>query len=117
MGLAPNTRRLMVRETLLALLVLALTLLNFGHASAVSAAGGRVVVDAVDVCGDPTAPNVGEHFACHACRPVLADLPPPPCGIEPVAFVVTPVVYAGLGDTIFAPVPGLPWSARAPPLA
>ena len=36
--------RRLARETLLALLVVALTFLNFGHSSAVFAAGGRVVV-------------------------------------------------------------------------
>lgn len=87
-------RLAMVRDTLLALLVLALVALNFGHTSAVFAAGGRVVVTATSVCGDPASPSAGDHFACHACRPAAIALPAPPCSVEPVAFVVAPVVYA-----------------------
>src|SRR5690348_12728804 len=93
MSMDLNQRRL-VRETLLALLVVALTFLNFGHSSAVFAAGGRVVVTGHAICGDNGAVNDGEHLACHACRPSVADLPPPPAEPEPVCFTTTPVFYA-----------------------
>ena len=83
----------LLQETLLALLVLALTFLNFGHTSAVFAAGGRVVITATSVCGDPLSTSAGDHFACHACRPAAAVLPPPPAGVAPVQFAVAPVVY------------------------
>ena len=47
----------MRRDALLALLVLALSFLSFGHQSAVFAAGGRVVVTAHSICGDPASPT------------------------------------------------------------
>jgi len=79
------------REVLLALCVLALAFLNFGHQSAVLAAGGRVVVTGHAVCGEAGAiPAAGDHFACHSCRPDAAVLPPPPAGIVPVVFAVLP---------------------------
>lgn len=84
----------LMRETLLALLVVSLAFLNFGHSSAVFAAGGRVVVTTVSICGDPSSgPAAGEHFACHACRPAIAILPPAPAMAEPVCFAVAPVDY------------------------
>ena len=83
------------RETLLALVVLALAFLNFGHQSAVLAAGGRVVVTDHSICGDAgTLPAAGDHFACHACRPDAAMLPPEPCTVDPVLFALAPVTYA-----------------------
>jgi hypothetical protein len=86
-------RKLMARETLLALLVVALTFLNFGHVGAVFAAGGRVVVTGTSICGDPVSPGAGDHFACHACRSNTAALPPPPAVVAPVVFAATPVAY------------------------
>lgn len=86
-------QRWVVRETLLALLVVALAFLNFGHSSAVFAAGGRVVVTGTSICGDAGLVHDGDHFACHACRPNIADLPPPPAEPEPVAFAVATVHY------------------------
>jgi len=83
----------LVRETLLALLVVALTFLNFGHTSAVFAAGGRVVVTAHSTCGDQQTPSDGEHFACHACRQDLPALPPPPVVAAPIDFSIAPTWY------------------------
>jgi hypothetical protein len=112
-----SARISMVRDLLLALVVLALVALNFGHQSAVFAAGGRVVVTAASVCGDPLAPAAGEHFACHACRPDAIAPPPAPSRIEPVCFAATAVAFAPL-------LPGLAEFelfgaalARAPPAA
>jgi hypothetical protein len=88
-------RLAMLRDLLLALLVLALAALNFGHQSAVLAAGGRVIVTAqTSLCGDPLAPSGGEHFACHACRPDAVALPPSPVRVVPVCFAATAVAYA-----------------------
>jgi len=105
------------RETLLALVVLALAFLNFGHQSAVLAAGGRVVVTDHSICGDAgTLPAAGDHFACHACRPDAALLPTQPCAGEPVRFAVVPVAYAAApaaGDSVLEARPGNP---RGPPL-
>jgi hypothetical protein len=94
MALASN-QQAMVREALLALVVLALAFLNFGHESAVLAANGRIVVTAHSVCGDPgTLPAAGDHFACHGCKPDLTALPP----VSPVAlrvsFCAQTVAYA-----------------------
>ena len=110
-------QRWAVRETLLALLVLALTFLNFGHTSAVFAAGGRVVVTGHAICGDQGAVNEGEHFACHACRPTVADLQPPPAEPDPVCFATAAVHYA----TAIAPIDSsaglLAFAPRGPPVS
>lgn len=82
------------REALLALLVLSLTFLNFGHMNAVFAAGGRVVVTGTSICGDHDPTAAGEHFACHACRQHAPALPEPPATAEPIVFCIVPVVYA-----------------------
>jgi hypothetical protein len=115
MGLHPSQRRA-GRETLLALLVIALTFLNFGHTSAVFAAGGRVVVTGHSICGDSGAVNGGEHFACHACRPTVADLPPAPAEPVPVRFAAAIVSYA----TALVPVDSsaglLAFEPRGPPI-
>jgi hypothetical protein len=110
-------RTVMVRETLLALLVLALAFLNFGHNTLAFAADGHVVSVSHAYCGDPLAPAGADHTPCHACRiGSAADLPPAPCVIEPVAFVADVVVYF---DNVAAPriaplaIAGNP---RAPPI-
>jgi len=95
-----HIERWMAREALLALLVVALTFLNFGHSSAVFAAGGRVVVTGHSICGEQPAAHDGDHFACHACRPDTVALPPPPPGAEPVCFVVLPVRYDDAVDPV-----------------
>jgi hypothetical protein len=86
--------RLMLRDALLALVVLGLSFLNFGHDSAVFASGGRLVVTGTSICGDQSGSHDGDHFACHACRPGTAVLPAPPAGAEPVVFATSPVTYA-----------------------
>ena len=103
------------RDALLALVVLSLTFLNFGHTSAVFAAGGRVVVTATSICGDPLSAPAGDHFACHACRHDLPALPPAPTGVEPVCFAVAPVAYAeAVRPTLVMALPDI-GNARAPP--
>ena len=94
MGQGQTISQSVARDVLLAALVLALLCLNFGHSSAVFAAGGRVVVTAQSVCGDQPAPVAGNHFACHACRPGPAVLPPPPVECVAAEFSVAQVVYA-----------------------
>lgn len=88
-----RTELKLLREALLALLVVALTFLNFGHTSAVFAAGGRVVVTGQSICGEQSTSHAGEHFVCHACRPDNVAMPPPPLGVEPVCFALSPVRY------------------------
>jgi hypothetical protein len=81
----------------------------------VFAAGGRVVVTATSICGDPFDTHAGEHFACHACRPDALALPPAPTGVEPVCFRAEAVVYASpaaLGSSV-TKVSGI--GARGPP--
>ena len=86
-----RTRQLW-QDALLALVVLALAFLNFGHTSAVFAAGGRVVVTADSICGDPGAfPSAGDHFACHGCKPHVALLPPAPEVPDRIAFAAARV--------------------------
>jgi len=104
-----------VRETLLALLVLALTFLNFGHSSAVFASGGRVVLTGVSICGDQSSTIPGDHFACHACRQDIPALPPAPIAIAPVQFGVTPVAYVTAVPSAFATPLNRAASPRGPP--
>jgi hypothetical protein len=112
-----QTRQAMMRDALLALLVVALTFLNFGHTSAVFADGGRVVVTGHSICGDTQPVNDGEHYACHACRPAAAMLPPPPAGVEPVCFVAIPVRYAEIVRSPVARPATLSARPRGPPAA
>ena len=110
-----STQSDILRHVLLALLALALVFLNFGHSSAVFAAGGRVVVTGTSICGDPVTPSSGDHFACHACRPQAVVLPSPPAAATPTCFVAEPVVYAGAVRAHHINVrPGI-GNARAPP--
>ena len=98
------------REALLALLVIALTFLNFGHTSAVFAAGGRVVVTGTSWCGDPVAPKDGEHFTCHACRQDAPALPPAPVAVAPVQFNACAVAYSA--DPAAMPAPSVRFAVR-----
>ena len=104
----------LTRETLLALLVLALTFLNYGHV-AVSAAGDlRITPDSW--CGSPLAPNPANHAPCHACRIGQgADLPPSSACVEPVAFVVHAVAYAAPLVLAALPVGARAAQPRGPP--
>lgn len=87
------TSRIVARETLLALLVLALAFLNFGHVSISQGGEYRPVPDAW--CGDPLLPDSPDHSPCHACRIGSgADLPPAPGDIVPAVFGVAAVAYA-----------------------
>ena len=106
----------MLRDLLLALLVLALLALNFGHQSAVFAAGGRVIVTDASVCGDPMSPAAGEHFACHACRADVAALPPAPSA-EPLCLIPTRVAYPADLPAIARPELFGIAAPRGPPLA
>jgi hypothetical protein len=117
MGLASVTARLLQREALLALLVLALAFLNFGHASAAFAAGGRIVVTATSLCGDAGAAPAGDHFACHACRPNTTALPPQPCVFEPAERIVASVGYGSTGFLMPILAIVLGGNPRAPPAA
>ena len=108
------TRRYL-RETLLAVLVLALTFLNFGHV-AVSAAGDfRITPDSW--CGDPLAPGSADHAPCPACRIGHgADLPPPPAAIEPVAFAIVAIAFAAPAMPLDLPAHIQLAQPRGPPL-
>jgi hypothetical protein len=112
-----HIERWMARDALLALLVIALTFLNFGHTSAVFAAGGRVVVTGHSICGEQPAAHDGDHFACHACRPDAIALPPPPLSVEPVCFAVAPVRYDDAVDPVALRPTRDTASPRGPPLA
>lgn len=111
-----SSRRDVVRQLLLAMLVLGLTFLNFGHTSAVFAAGGRVVVTALSICGDPAGSSAGDHFACHACRPDALALPPAPAVATRVSIAVAPVTYMHVMAPLVAPFSIRAGNSRAPPL-
>lgn len=89
-----------LREALLALVVLSLAFLNFGHSSVVFAVNGRIVITAHSVCGDPGAlPAAGDHFACHGCKPDLAALPPAPLVALSAEFCTEQVIYEAEAPT------------------
>jgi hypothetical protein len=103
-----------LRETLLALLVVALVFLNFGHVAVTASGEFRVTPDSW--CGDPLLPDSPEHSPCHACRIGSGvDLPPPPLCIEPVAFAVAPVAYFAPAPAFDFPVQARPAQPRGPP--
>jgi hypothetical protein len=103
-----------LRETLLALLVVALVFLNFGHVAVTASGEFRVTPDSW--CGDPLLPDSPNHSPCHACRIASgADLPPPAC-IEPVAFVALPMAYVAPAFVLDLPVHARPAQPRGPPI-
>ena len=111
---AAGRRRHYGRETLLALLVVALTFLNFGHSPVVAASGVQVAPGSW--CGDPLLPGSQDHPPCHACRIGSgADLPPAPIGAEPVSFVATIVAYAAPGERFVPSFHAGPAQPRGPP--
>lgn len=116
MRIGTSTARPVLRDTLLALLVLALTFLNFGHSSAVFAAGGRVVITGMSICGEQNSATPGDHFACHACRQDVAALPPAPVTFCQVIHGVVLVVFTAIATVeARAPVMGMP-RPRGPPV-
>ena len=109
-------RRIVARETLLALLVLALAFLNFGHTNIAFASGGRLVLTTESWCGNPLIPVQGDHSPCHACRiGQAADLPPQPACVEPVTFALAPFAYSDTTRAISAGPPLRVANPRAPP--
>ena len=111
-----NSRRnrwIYLRETLLALAVVALTFLNFGHISV--SASGDIFVTPDSWCGSPMAPDDVAHAPCHACRVDGANLPPPPVEATPVCFAFATLVYAELIATPVLPVAQRPVQPRGPP--
>lgn len=108
----------MLRETLLALLVLAVTFLNFGHSNVAYAGDGHYVVGAASFCGSLGHPDQGpvDHQPCHACRiGGGADLPPPPRDTAAASFAAAPVVYAAtVGEQPIVAIPS-PANPRGPP--
>ena len=102
-----------LREMLLALAVVALTFLNFGHVSV--SASGDIQVTPDSWCGSPLAPEGTPHSPCHACRADGVAPPPPPAAIEPVCFVATPVAYIAPVAAIELPLDTRPAQPRGPP--
>ena len=118
MGSRITHQRVVGREALLALLVLALVFLNFGHANFAFAHDGQIVSGPSVYCGNPLSPGDGDHLPCHACRTgQAASLPPVPCTAEAVFFVAMPVVYADELVPSLVPIEAVPGQPRAPPFA
>lgn len=106
--------RPLLRETLLAVLVVALTFLNFGHAPVTASGYSELTTESW--CGGPVLPDSLGHPPCHACRIGNgADLPPPPACIEPVDFETATVAYAAPLAGLEQPLRVRPAQARAPP--
>jgi len=115
MGWGSGRQPSFVREALLALLVLAVIFLNFNTASIAVATDTQVTAPAItSFCGDHP-PGDCSQIVCHACRPNIADLPPPPSAVVPVVFVAARVVYVvDILDIDFLP-PQIAPPTRAPP--
>jgi hypothetical protein len=62
-------------------------------------------------------PADGGHMACHACRPNIADLPPPPSVALPVRFIAETVAYAQIGGVSASGRDLLAVRPRGPPAA
>jgi hypothetical protein len=111
-----GTRRAYAREVVLALVVIALTFLNYGHVAVTASGDFQITPDSW--CGDPLAPGSSDHAPCHACRVGSgADLPPPPVCIEPVAFVAMVVTYPAPVRAFELPLRARPAQPRGPPSA
>lgn len=87
-----------LQDVVSALCVMALIFLNFGHAPIavqLPVAIALPVVADTGFCGDPVDDRHQDYAPCYACRiGGGADLPPPPCTIEPVQGRALPVHYA-----------------------
>ena len=101
------------RETLLALAVIALVFLNFGHISVTASGDLHITPDSW--CGEPMAPEGDAHAPCHACRVDGAALPPPPADATPVCFDVAIVSYDAPFAIVPAPLTQRPIQPRGPP--
>jgi hypothetical protein len=111
----PTTSRPILREALLAALVLALVFLNFGHNTAFAGAGYDVESS---WCGDPLSPDPVAHAPCHACRVGEgAALPPPPLAAIAVVQLALLVDYPEAVPAILPDHIAAFARARAPPLA
>jgi hypothetical protein len=108
-----GTRWAYAREIVLALAVLALTFLNYGHVSV--SASGDVQVTPDSWCGSPLAPDDIAHAPCHACRVDGAALPPPTACVEPVAFAAVLVAYVAPIAVTEQPLRVRPSLPRGPP--
>lgn len=95
-GMSVRGRRL--QEMVRALGVIALVFLNFGHvpvaAQVVVAVAPIAVSDDSGLCSQVPDDRHQEHAPCQACRIASgADLPPPPCSVEPAYRLIHPVYY------------------------
>ncbi|MDP1730206.1 MAG: hypothetical protein Q8L54_03315 [Devosia sp.] len=82
-----------MQDLLRALCVIALVFLNFGHVPLAAGAEAAAARHGVNFCGDPVdGPAEAKANPCQVCRIGSgADLPPPPCSIEPGRGLAPPV--------------------------
>ena len=104
---------LYLREIFLALAVVALTFLNFGHISV--SASGDLQVTPDSWCGSPMAPEGVAHAPCHGCRVDGAALPPPPVEASPVCFSFAIIAYEAPIVASRSPLAQRPIQPRGPP--
>ena len=117
MSRAPSLRRLVLREALLALLVLSLSFLSFAHQAIALPGADPVATTAADWCGAPIGSDDARHAPCHACRIGQgADLPAPSCDAAAVVFTSQSVFYALPLLSLDGPNISFATSARGPPL-
>lgn len=80
--------RQVCRDLTMALVVLSLVFLSFGHQPIAVADDGTATAGskyaALSWCGGVPGDHGGSDHSgpCHACRAGIADLPPPPCAAE-----------------------------------
>ena len=108
-----------LRELILAMGLLALVFLAFGHQPASAGAadpGFRFADGSVPVfCGDAPGEDAGAHGPCHACRVSAADLPPPPCDAKAAFTGFAVIAYPPVEPAMAHRVPHLLKASRAPP--
>jgi hypothetical protein len=113
-----------VRDVLLALVVLALIFLNFTHITSDLRAGSNMALDLSSIaadsfCGDLHPADHQDHSpVCHACRiGGAADLPPAPCLATPAFAETVAVAFVEPHEVVPQAFAVSPLTPRAPPIA
>ncbi len=114
--------RILGRDLVSALTVLALVLFFYGGPpTALPTAGTAVAAAGVDLVpsfcgGGGPGDNHSVHGPCHACRSNAAVLPPPPCVAEAAFGTVTRLVFGVDHKALTSSRPAQTFRPRAPPV-
>ncbi len=114
--------RVLRRDLVSALTVLALVLFFYGGPpTALPASGAPIAAAGLDFVpsfcgGGGPGDNHPVHGPCHACRSNAAILPPPPCVAEVAFGTVTRVVFGIHRDALRSSESAQTYHPRAPPV-